>query len=96
MQIELTVRAEADLAYWQKTGNKPVLQKIRTLLESIIETPFSGIGKPEQLKHELSGKWSRRITHSDRIIYQIVEYVSNFNLELRTTTNRAKFSLLNN
>jgi len=73
MQIELTVRAEADLAYWQKTGNKPVLQKIRTLLESIIETPFSGIGKPEQLKHELSGKWSRRITLSDRIIYQVID-----------------------
>jgi len=73
MQIELTVRAEADLAYWKKTGNKPVLQKIKTLLESILETPFSGIDKPEQLKHELSGKWSRRITLSDRIIYQIVD-----------------------
>jgi toxin YoeB len=73
MQIELTVRAEADLTYWKKTGNKPVLQKIKTLLESIIETPFSGIGKPEQLKHELSGKWSRRITLSDRIIYQVID-----------------------
>ena len=44
MQIKLTVRAETDLAYWKKTGNKPVLQKIKTLLESILETPFSGIG----------------------------------------------------
>ena len=73
MQIELTVRAETDLAYWKKTGNKPVLQKIKTLLESIVETPFSGIGKPEQLKHELLGKWSRRITLSDRIIYQVID-----------------------
>ena len=73
MQIELTVRAQEDLAYWKKTGNKPVLQKIKALLESIIETPYSGIGKPEQLKHHLSGKWSRRITTSDRIIYQVLD-----------------------
>ena len=73
MQIELTVRAEKDLAYWKKTGNKPVLQKIRALLESIIETPFSGIGKSEQLKYVLSGKWSRRITILDRIIYQVID-----------------------
>lgn len=72
MQIELTVRAAEDLEYWKKTGNKLVLKKIRTLLEIIIETPFSGIGKPEMLKHNLSGKWSRRITHSDRIIYQVI------------------------
>ena len=73
MQIELTVRAEADLNYWKKTGNKPVLQKIKALLENIIESPYSGIGKPEQLKHNLSGMWSRRITGSDRIIYKVVE-----------------------
>ncbi|MDP4290569.1 MAG: Txe/YoeB family addiction module toxin [Bacteroidota bacterium] len=73
MQIELTVRAAEDLAYWTKTGNKPVLKKIRILLESIIETPYSGIGKPELLKHELNGKWSRRITQSDRIVYQIID-----------------------
>ena len=72
MQIELTVRAAEDLEYWKKTGNNPVLKKIRILLENIIETPFSGIGKPELLKHDLSGKWSRRITQSDRIIYQVV------------------------
>jgi toxin YoeB len=72
MQIELTVRATEDLEYWKKTGNKLVLKKIRTLLENIIETPFSGIGKPEMLKHDLSGKWSRRITHADRIIYQVI------------------------
>ena len=47
MQIELTVRAAEDLEYWKKTGNKSVLKKIRILLENIIETPFSGIGKPE-------------------------------------------------
>lgn len=72
MEIELTTLAEKDLEHWTKTGNTTVLKKIRILLENILETPFSGIGKPELLKHELSGKWSRRITHSDRIVYQII------------------------
>jgi len=72
MEIELTTRAQEDLEYWSRAGNALVLKKIRTLLENILETPFSGIGKPELLKHELSGKWSRRITQSDRIIYQVI------------------------
>jgi toxin YoeB len=72
MEIEITVQAEKDLIYWQRSNNISVLKKIRTLLEDIIETPFSGIGKPEALKHELSGKWSRRITKRDRLIYEIV------------------------
>jgi toxin YoeB len=72
MEIELTTRAQEDLEYWSKTGNALVLKKIRTLLENILETPFSGIGKHEQLKYELSGKWSRRISQSDRIIYQVI------------------------
>ncbi|MCY7361180.1 MAG: Txe/YoeB family addiction module toxin [Ignavibacteria bacterium] len=41
------------------------------MLSSIVETPFDGIGKPEPLKHELKGKWSRRITKEHRIIYSI-------------------------
>lgn len=62
MEIEFTIQAEQDLNYWKRTNNISVLKKIRVLLENILETPFSGIGKPEALKHELSGKWSRRIT----------------------------------
>lgn len=72
MEIEFTIQAENDLIYWQRSNNVSVLKKIRTLLENIIETPFSGIGKPEALKHELSGKWSRRITKGDRLIYEVV------------------------
>lgn len=71
MEIEFTIQAEQDLNYWKRTNNISVLKKIRVLLENILETPFSGIGKPEALKHELSGKWSRRITQSDRLIYEI-------------------------
>ena len=53
---------------WKKSGNKKVLQRIRTLIESIQKTPFEGIGKPEPLKYELTGKWSRWITNADRLI----------------------------
>jgi toxin YoeB len=54
--------AQADLDFWIKSENKPVLKKIILLLESILETPYNGIGKPEPLKFRLSGCWSRRIT----------------------------------
>ena len=45
--------------------------KINSVLEAILEDPEKGIGKPEKLKYELAGLWSRRISHKDRIVYQI-------------------------
>ena len=48
-------------------------KKIRRLIEAIQKNPFEGIGKPEPLKHNLSGKWSRRITEEDRMVYEIEE-----------------------
>jgi toxin YoeB len=73
MEIEFTLQAKEDLTYWKRANNVSVLKKIRMLLENILVTPYSGIGKPEALKYELSGKWSRRISKSDRLIYQIIE-----------------------
>jgi toxin YoeB len=73
MEIEYTLKAKADLAYWKKINNIIVLKKIRKLIESILETPFIGIGKPEQLKHELTGCWSRRIDKKHRVVYELVE-----------------------
>ncbi|WP_240049361.1 Txe/YoeB family addiction module toxin [Mucilaginibacter psychrotolerans] len=61
MEIELFGDAEDDLKYWQKSGNKVVQKKIHRLLTDIRAHPFEGIGKPEALKYNLSGKWSRRI-----------------------------------
>ena len=49
------------IEYWKKTGTPSELRKIQSLIQSIEQTPFQGIGKPEALKHELSGQWSRRI-----------------------------------
>lgn len=71
MQIIFLPRAKDDLEFWIKTGNKLLLKKITQLTESIIESPNSGIGKPEALKHNLAGKWSRRITTEHRLVYQV-------------------------
>ncbi len=71
MEIEYLDKALDDIEFWKKSGNKSIQKKITKLLESISETPYSGIGKPEPLKHELSGYWSRRISDEHRLIYKI-------------------------
>ena len=53
--------------------DKKIFKKIGELIRDIQRDPKSGIGKPEQLKHELSGCWSRRITEKHRLIYQVLE-----------------------
>ena len=71
--MEIVYKSEAllDIDYWKASGNKRVQQKISELIEDIRAHPKVGIGKPEQLKFELSGKWSRRIDRKNRIIYEI-------------------------
>jgi len=51
------------------------LKKIGELVASIAANPFDGLGKPEPLKHQHSGKWSRRITNEHRLIYEVAENV---------------------
>ena len=70
MEIEFTLKAKEDVDFWKKAGNKVILKKIRNLLDSIQDTPFEGIGKPEQLKYEWSGYWSRSINQERRLIYE--------------------------
>lgn len=60
-----------DYIYWYEQENKSNIKKINKLIRDIDRTPFSGIGKPEPLKHDLSGKWSRRITDEHRLIYSV-------------------------
>ena len=71
MEVIYTPQAVEDLNYWKKSGNKVVQKKIQQLILAIIENPFEGIGKPEPLKHELSGSWSRRINREHRIVYEV-------------------------
>ena len=48
-----------------------IATKIKQLIKNIIDTPYTGIGKPEPLKHSLSGYWSRRINHEHRLVYKV-------------------------
>ncbi len=59
-----------DYLYWQK-NDKKLLQRINLLMQDIQRVPYEGIGKPEALKHGLSGYWSRRINSEHRIVYKI-------------------------
>lgn len=59
-----------DYTFWLENDTK-TLKKIHRLLKDIDRTPFSGSGKPEPLKFELTGYWSRRINETDRLVYKI-------------------------
>lgn len=71
--IEYAFQAKEDIDFFKRTGQTDILKKIRNLLESVQETPFEGIGKPEPLKYELSGFWSRRINREHRLVYEVSE-----------------------
>lgn len=71
-RITFAEDAWEDYLYWQ-AQDKKTLRKINALLKDIQRSPFSGPGKPEPLKGELSGKWSRRINDKDRLVYQFEE-----------------------
>lgn len=72
MRLIFAEQAWEDYLYWQKT-DKQLLKRINLLINDIKREPFDGIGKPEPLKHALSGYWSRRINDEHRIIYKIHE-----------------------
>lgn len=72
MKLTFTHEAWEEYLYWQSI-DKRVLKKINTLIKDIKRDSFSGLGKPESLRHELQGYWSRRITDEHRLIYEIFE-----------------------
>jgi len=72
MQISFTLDSFDEYLQWQKEDKK-TLNKINKLIVDIRRNPFDGIGKPEALKHELQGFWSRRIDDKNRLLYQIGE-----------------------
>jgi len=69
MKLIFSKNAWDDYLYWQK-NDKKILKRINQLISDIQRSPFEGIGKPEQLKHALSGYWSRRIDGEHRIVYR--------------------------
>ena len=70
MNLIFSDKAWEEYMYWQNT-DKQILKKINQLIKDIKREPFEGIGKPEPLKYELSGFWSRRIDLEHRLVYQI-------------------------
>jgi toxin YoeB len=72
MNILFTGESWADYLFWQD-NDKRMVRKINELIKIIKRTPFQGIGKPEPLKHQLKGFWSRRIDLANRLVYEIRE-----------------------
>lgn len=70
--ITFRLRAWEDYLYWQQTDRK-ILKRINVLIKDIRRDAFKGMGKPEALKHQYSGFWSRRIDNEHRLIYTIVD-----------------------
>ena len=70
MKLIFSDHAWEDYLYWQRTDRK-ILDRVNKLIKEILRSPFEGTGKPEPLKHGLSGYWSRRITDEHRIVYKV-------------------------
>ena len=81
MKIQFSQDAWEDLQHWIATDHK-TLQKILNLLKECQRTPFSGTGKPEPLRNELKGWWSRRITQEHRLVYRVWGAAENKTLEI--------------
>lgn len=70
MKVLFHDNAWEDYLYWKQT-NKKILKRINNLIKDIQRHPFEGIGKPESLKFDLSGRWSRRIDREHRLVYRV-------------------------
>lgn len=72
MKLTFSDQAWDDYLHWQKT-DKIILKRVNVLIKEIQREPFEGMGKPEALKHGLSGYWSRRINDEHRIVYKVID-----------------------
>lgn len=75
MEVKYAANALKDISYWKQYGSETLRQRITSLIESIQDSPFKGIGKPEPLKHKLSGTWSRRINAAHRLVYRVTDCI---------------------
>ena len=74
-RLVFSMQAKSDWDFWKSSGNTAIMRKIAALLEDVAEHPYTGTGKPEPLKYELSGCWSRRINKEHRLVYRVKERV---------------------
>ena len=70
MRLVFTPHGWEDYQHWVQT-DRATLKRINRLIDDALRDPFTGIGKPEQLRHVLSGSWSRRITEEHRLVYLV-------------------------
>jgi toxin YoeB len=70
LNVMWTAEARDDYVYWQGQDKK-TLKRINQLIKDMQRTPFEGIGKPEPLKENLTGFWSRRIDETNRLVYEV-------------------------
>jgi toxin YoeB len=70
MRLAFTPNGWQDYTYWQ-SADRATLKRINRLIEDVLRDPFEGIGKPEPLRHALTGTWSRRISEEHRLVYLI-------------------------
>ena len=71
-KLTFTEKAFEEYLYWH-TQDKKTLKRINALLKEIMREPFSGTGKPEPLKYDYSGLWSRRIDDANRLVYRVTD-----------------------
>ena len=71
MRLVFSDQAWEDYLWWQSAGNEKGLQRVNELIKATQRIPFKGIGKPEPLKGDLSGWWSRRLTSEHRFVYRV-------------------------
>jgi toxin YoeB len=72
MEVIYKDKALNDIDFWKKSGQKTIQSRISKLIEDIKNHPETGLGKPEVLKYELTGLWSRKIDEKNRLIYEVV------------------------
>ena len=71
-QLAFDVHGWEDYTYWQ-TQDRRTLKRVNLLIQDVLRDPFAGVGKPEPLKHILSGAWSRRIDEANRLVYLVTD-----------------------
>ncbi|CAI2935833.1 Txe/YoeB family addiction module toxin [Aminobacter niigataensis] len=81
MKVLWTAKGREDYLYWQETDAK-ILVRINELIRDTRRSPFAGIGKPEPLRNEMSGWWSRRVNHEHRLVYRVIGTGENQALEI--------------
>lgn len=72
MKVAFSARAWEEYLHWQDTDRR-MLRRINQLIKDIMRNPYDGIGKPEPLRHQLAGFWSRRIDDEHRLVYQVTD-----------------------